>query len=91
VLTEEGNIHGCELIGDVLGNVRDAGYDWSRIRESEAARAFVAKKRERLCRCTHECNARTMILFDRANALPVLGAIAGIERRRTEPAGGFRG
>jgi hypothetical protein len=24
VLTEEGNIHGCELIGDVLGNVRDA-------------------------------------------------------------------
>ena len=85
VLTEEGNIHGCELIGDVLGNVREAGYDWSRIRDSEAARAFVDSKHERLCRCTHECNARTMILFDRANALPVLAAMAGIERTRPTP------
>ena len=82
VLTEEGNIHGCELISTVLGNVREAGYDWARIRESETARRFVADKHDRLCRCTHECNARTMILFDRANALPVLAAMAGVEARR---------
>jgi hypothetical protein len=43
----------------------------------------VDEKHERLCRCTHECNARTMILFDRANALPVLAAMAGIESSRT--------
>jgi MoaA/NifB/PqqE/SkfB family radical SAM enzyme len=83
VLTEDGNVHGCELIGTVLGNVREAGYDFARIRGGEAARRFVADKRERLCRCTHECNARTMILFDRANALPVLGAIVGFGRRGT--------
>jgi MoaA/NifB/PqqE/SkfB family radical SAM enzyme len=82
VLTEEGDIHGCELIGTVIGNVREAGYDFGRIRGSEAARAFVDDKHARLCRCTHECNARTMILFDRANALPVLAAMAGLEARR---------
>ena len=87
MLTEEGNIHGCELIGTVLGNVRESGYDWAKIRDGEAARRFVADKHDRLCRCTHECNARTMILFDRANALPVLAAMAGLEARRS-PAGG---
>jgi radical SAM protein with 4Fe4S-binding SPASM domain len=82
VLTEDGNIHGCELISTVIGNVREAGLDWARIRESEAARRFVDDKHARLCKCTHECNARTMILFDRSNALPVLAAMAGLEGRR---------
>ena len=68
--------------GDVLGNVRAVGYDWEKIRESEAARAFVDAKHDRLCRCTHECNTRTMILFDKKNALPVVAAMAGIEARR---------
>ena len=39
--------------------------------------AFDAQKRATLCKCTHECNTRTMLLFDRANALPVLAAGAG--------------
>jgi Fe-coproporphyrin III synthase len=82
VLTEDGNVHGCELISDVLGNVRESGYDWAKIRESEGARAFVDAKHARLCKCTHECNARTMILFDKRNALPVVAAMAGIEARR---------
>ena len=82
VLTEDGNVHGCELISEVLGNVRGAGYDWAKIRESEAARAFVETKHARLCRCTHECNARTMILFDKKNALPIVAAMAGVEARR---------
>ena len=83
VLTEDGTIHGCELIGLPLGAVRESGYDFARIRDSAAARTFVDDKRAQLCRCTHECNARTMILFDRANALPVLAAMAGIESSRT--------
>jgi len=82
VLTEEGDVHGCELISDVLGNVREAGYDWVRIRDSEAARRFVSDKHARFCKCTHECNARTMILFDKKNALPVVAAMAGLEGRR---------
>lgn len=85
VLTEDGTVYGCELIGTPLGNVREAGYDFQQIRESAAARAFVEDKHVRLCRCTHECNARTMILFDRSNALPVLAAMAGLEPARARP------
>ncbi|MGE5235934.1 MAG: radical SAM/SPASM domain-containing protein [Acidobacteriota bacterium] len=82
VMSEVGDVYGCELIEDKLGNVRDVGYDFARIRESEAARAFVAGKHERLCRCTHECNARTMLLFDRRKALPVVGAALGRDRQK---------
>lgn len=83
VLTEDGVVHGCELIGLPLGSVRESGYDFAKIRGDGGVRRFVEEKRARLCRCTHECNARTMILFDRANALPVLAAMAGLEPSRT--------
>lgn len=85
VMTEEGNVYGCELIGQPLGNVRDTNYDFAPIRESEATRRFLERKASSLCRCTHECNVRTMVLFDRANALPVLAAMAGLERRSPPP------
>jgi radical SAM protein with 4Fe4S-binding SPASM domain len=85
VLTEDGTVYGCELIGTPLGNVREAEYDFARIRGSAAVERFVADKHDRLCRCTHECNARTMILFDRGNALPVLAAMAGFETSRAGP------
>jgi MoaA/NifB/PqqE/SkfB family radical SAM enzyme len=85
VLTEDGTVHGCELISLPLGNVREAGYDFANIRGNGGVRRFVDEKHDRLCRCTHECNVRTMILFDRANALPVLAAMAGIEPSRTRP------
>ena len=82
VLSEDGVVFGCELIGTPLGNVRDFDYDFRLLRESPAARAFNAEKRAILCKCTHECNTRTMLLFDRHNALPVLAAMAGLEPRR---------
>ena len=82
VLSEDGVIYGCELIGDPLGNVRDFDYDFRKLRAGPAVAAFDAKKRATLCKCTHECNTRTMLLFDRANALPVLAAMAGLESRR---------
>jgi MoaA/NifB/PqqE/SkfB family radical SAM enzyme len=85
VLTEDGVIYGCELIGTPLGNVRESGYDFSKIRGGEAVARFVEDKHARLCRCTHECNARTMILFDASNALPVLAAMAGFEPARARP------
>ncbi len=82
VMTETGDIYGCELISHKLGNVREAGYDFSVIRGGEEAARFVREKHERLCRCTHECNTRTLILFDRKNALPVLGAMLGVTKRK---------
>ena len=82
VMTETGDIYGCELISHKLGNVREAAYDFGVIRGGEEAARFVREKHERLCKCTHECNTRTMILFNRTNALPVLGAMLRRTRRR---------
>ena len=82
VLSEDGVVYGCELIADPLGNVRDFEYDFRKLRESAAPAAFDSKKRAALCKCTHECNARTMLLFDRGNALPVLSAMAGFSSSR---------
>ena len=81
VLSEDGNVFGCELIGDPLGNVRDFDYDFRKLRAGSAVGVFDAKKRATFCKCTHECNTRTMLLFDRGNALPVLAAMAGFEGR----------
>jgi MoaA/NifB/PqqE/SkfB family radical SAM enzyme len=90
VLSEDGVVYGCELIGDPLGNVRDFDYDFRKLRAGPAVAAFDAKKRAAFCRCTHECNTRTMLLFDRANALPVLAAMAGLEPRRGKEVEGRR-
>jgi MoaA/NifB/PqqE/SkfB family radical SAM enzyme len=79
VLSETGDVHGCELIADKLGNVRTAGYDFARIRDGGAAAAFVAAKRARHCRCTHECNTRTMLLYDRSNAIPLIASALGLK------------
>jgi MoaA/NifB/PqqE/SkfB family radical SAM enzyme len=77
VMSETGDVYGCELIADRLGNVRESGYDFTRIRDGEAAGAFVAAKRARQCRCTHECNTRTMLLFDRRRAFSVIASALG--------------
>lgn len=82
ILSEDGNVYGCELIGTPLGNVRENEYDFRRIRAGAAVEAFNTEKHAILCKCTHECNTRTMLLFDRRNALPVLAAMAGFERPR---------
>lgn len=81
VLSEDGDVYGCELIATKLGNVRDAGYDFATIRNGDAVRAFNETKRAGQCRCTHECNVRTMLLFDRKNAVDIAGAMVGLKRR----------
>ncbi len=90
VLSEDGVVYGCELIGDPLGNIRDYGYDFRKLRAGSVVAAFDAKKRATLCKCTHECNTRTMLLFDRANALPVLSAMAGLRSSPSPPGRGRR-
>lgn len=83
VMSETGDIFGCELIEERIANVREQGYDYPRV--LAAADAFVAAKRARLCRCTHECNTRTKILFDRGQALPIAAAALGL--RHAGPGG----
>lgn len=78
VMSETGDIYGCELIGDKLGNVRDAEYDFAKIRDSAAADLFASAKRARQCKCTHECNTRTMLLFNRRKSVPIIAAALGL-------------
>lgn len=75
VMSETGDVYGCELISTRLGNVRDAGFDFEAIRKGAEAQGFIRDRDARQCRCTHECNVRTMLLFNRANALPVIRAM----------------
>lgn len=82
VMTEIGDVYGCELIATKLGNVRDAGFDFATIRNGAAAEGFVRDREERQCKCTHECNVRTMLLFNRQNALPVIRAMMPFAGRR---------
>jgi MoaA/NifB/PqqE/SkfB family radical SAM enzyme len=78
VMSETGDIFGCELIEERIANVREMDYAYPKV--LAAADAFVAAKRARLCRCTHECNTRTKILFDRRQALPIAAAALGLRR-----------
>lgn len=80
VMSETGDIYGCELIEDKIANIREAGYDFANIGDSQGARDFTDAKRARLCKCTHECNTRTKILFDRSQALPIVSAALGFKK-----------
>lgn len=75
VMSETGDVYACELISTRLGNVREAGYDFDVIRNGAVTKGFVTDRDARQCKCTHECNVRTMLLFNRANALPVIRAM----------------
>ncbi len=75
VMSEIGDVYACELISTKLGNVRDVEFDFAKIREGEIAAQFVRDRDARQCRCTHECNVRTMLLFNRQNALPIVRAM----------------
>jgi Fe-coproporphyrin III synthase len=81
VMSETGDVYGCEIISTKLGNVREAGYDFAKIRRGADAAKFIADRDERQCRCTHECNVRTMLLFNRQNALPVIRAMMPFANR----------
>lgn len=80
VMSETGDIFGCELIEQRIANVREAGYDFANIVGGPGAQDFVEAKRARLCKCTHECNTRTKILFDRRQALPIAAEALGLRK-----------
>ena len=85
VLSETGDLFGCELISDRLGNVREANFDFSNIQRGAARSTFIHERIERNCRCTHECNVRTMLFFDRRNAFPLISAAIRIDNGPRDP------
>ncbi|GAB4416352.1 MAG: hypothetical protein OHK0032_12410 [Thermodesulfovibrionales bacterium] len=64
VLTEAGDVYPCEIITESFGNIRDHGYDMSKITRSEDARKVINSIMKNRCYCTHECYFITNILFN---------------------------
>jgi radical SAM protein with 4Fe4S-binding SPASM domain len=64
VLYANGDLYPCEMLERKIGNIRDAGYDFKALWNSEEAnkiRNFVKKSK---CYCEHPCNFTINILFN---------------------------
>lgn len=64
VLTETGDVHPCEILGQSLGNVRDHGYDIRRLLRTGRASEVLGPIAEGACHCTHECSFIMNTLFN---------------------------
>lgn len=64
VLHENGDVFPCEILTKKMGNIREAGYDISRVLESAEAKDIVRSINNNECYCTHECYFITNILFN---------------------------
>ncbi len=64
VMNEVGGVFPCEILSDLMGNVRDNGYDLMRVFRSAEADAVRARINKTRCYCSHECYFVTNILFN---------------------------
>jgi len=64
VLTETGELHPCEILGQSLGNIRDYGYDIGRMLRTARAEDVLGPIAEGACHCTHECSFIMNTLFN---------------------------
>lgn len=72
VIHANGEVAGCELRGEVLGNLRDVGMDFGRLWRGVAAARFREHVRRRTCTCYHHCFLAPMI-FRSPGLWPGLG------------------
>jgi MoaA/NifB/PqqE/SkfB family radical SAM enzyme len=63
VLDARGEVRMCEL-RDAVGNVRDTGYDFAKLWESDAAEAQRISIRNKECHCTDSCFMSSSLVFD---------------------------
>lgn len=69
VISERGRVRPCEILDEDLGDLREHGLDFQRIWQSERADRMRFEILDKRCKCTHECNLTTNILFN-PRALP---------------------
>tara|TARA_B100000315_G_scaffold258440_1_gene310560 strand:- start:355 stop:1488 length:1134 start_codon:yes stop_codon:yes gene_type:complete len=62
VIDEKTNVYPCELL-PAVGNLRQAGYNFSKIYRGEKLKTVVEKIECENCFCTHECNYNVNVLF----------------------------
>jgi radical SAM protein with 4Fe4S-binding SPASM domain len=66
VISEEGDVYACEMLSNKIGNLREAGYDLTKLWEGERAQSMRSFIRDTKCFCTHECNMSINLLFNPA-------------------------
>jgi MoaA/NifB/PqqE/SkfB family radical SAM enzyme len=88
VLTETGEIHPCEILGQSLGNVRDHNYDVGRLLRTEQAKAVLKPVADGACHCTHECSFIMNTLFNPRLYPALLKEYSGLGRARPRPPAG---
>ena len=64
VLKDNGELFACEQLNTPFGNVREAGYDLSKVWQSAQAQKERAQIQNRRCHCTYECTMSSNILFN---------------------------
>ncbi|MFN7973619.1 MAG: radical SAM protein [Acidobacteriota bacterium] len=82
VISEYGDVYPCEPLHQSMGNLRDHGYDLSRLRATPKARELVSWIVDSHCHCTWECAVHTNIVFNRGTYGRLLSRMA----RRRAPA-----
>lgn len=63
VLSETGDVYPCESFDMPMGNIRDYGYNVTKVSASEQALKVIRSIEQNRCYCTHECYLMTNILF----------------------------
>ncbi len=63
VLTNNGEVLPCELLGRSFGNLRNYEYDIARLLKTEEAGSILREIQEKRCFCTWECIIRNNIVF----------------------------
>lgn len=63
VLTNNGEVLPCELLGRSFGNLRNHEYDIARLLKTEEAGSILREIQEKQCFCTWECIIRNNIVF----------------------------
>lgn len=64
VIRSNGDIEDCEIKRRKMGNIRDVGFDLSKIWLREDNEALRRQIKEKKCFCTHECPNITNVLYN---------------------------
>lgn len=87
VIMEDGRLLACEILPDVIGNVKDADVDFSALVKSKAAGDLRRRIYETDCKCTYECAMSTNTLFSWPMSFRLGGALArdltGLPQRKS--------
>lgn len=67
IITSNGDVYPCEILGTKLGNLRKSGYDVSSIMCLSDSKEVINKIKRDKCSCSFECAIHASLIFDLKN------------------------